>query len=157
MTTCVYNETTPRLPGISDVGGGAKVDDAEFPPDRTIMPTSEDFNQISMLVVEHAKTQASLVIALRIVAGAPQVAAFSALGSKLLIGDFTVVDNAAGDTSITWPAGKLPPIVFGARSYCIVSDVAAAARIVPITNGVRVKTYDMAATLIDADINFDLS
>ncbi|WP_437303065.1 hypothetical protein [Sorangium sp. So ce388] len=87
----------------------------------------------------------SLVISVGITAGAPSVVAVSSPRTSVAIGDFTVTDNGVGDTTITWPAGIFPQEV--ARSELTIDqDVGemGGGTVVPVTNGVRVRTYRAA-------------
>ncbi len=153
-TTLVYDLAPPRRPGIGDVGGGAKLDDQEYPPDAVTMLTAADENQAENLLVAYGKVTPAAVFSLRFSAGAPILDIFSCASSLPTLGSFTVVDNGTGDTSVTWPANTFPSPVappFGGLTGATVGMMAVEA----ITNGVRVRTLgsggaaaDLACTVV---------
>lgn len=146
MTTLTFDETPPRRPTLDDVGGAAFEDDTSAPPIAGQMPAADDFNQDCKLTV--ALSAVIYVAFLEVVfsGGTPSVANVVSPVSGVTTGTFTVQDNAAGDTSITWPAGTFPEGVLKPTGLTIVEDVAIdEARALKITNGVRVKTLDGAA------------
>lgn len=134
------NAVAPFRPGIDDLGGAELLDDQEYPPDPETQPTADAWNQKVMVAVAHARVVPVMLVAVRFAAGVPTVEAFSSVSTSLLSGDLTILDNGAGDTSITWAADALPvPLV--PPTVSLWEDVEIdRVRAYPITNGVRVKT-----------------
>jgi hypothetical protein len=160
--TLTYDADPPHRPALSELGGGAKENVAKRPPDPVKHPTAEDFNQMSK---QHEAANRVLPLArlfVRITAGTPSVFAVQALGSNVVVGDFTVTDNAAGDTTIAWTTGtggKLPAAV-GVGGLTVTSDVAIdEARAFLTTSGsnpaVRVKTKN-GGTGTDTNFTVDI-
>lgn len=108
----VANGVNPRRPGIGDVGGAAKLDDQQYPPDPETMPTAADENQQERVLVGLARLAALATLYVKYSAGVPSVYAVIAPGTLLQASDFTVVDTATGTVTITCPATKIPPPTF---------------------------------------------
>lgn len=98
-----------RRPSLDDVGGAQLVDKAgKEPPQDGTHPYANMLNQ-----GQHQQHAAALMIpSVRLTidfsAGAPFVLTMMSPSTTLLSSDFTLTDNATGDTTITWTAGKLP-------------------------------------------------
>jgi hypothetical protein len=137
-----YNQTPPHRPGIDELGGGAFENDPDFPPHPTTEPAAEDFNQTTKQLVAQARMMAAVEFYVVFTAGVPAINTVVGLPDGLVAGDFTVVDNGAGDTSITHTGGKIPPQMYPApKGLTLVQDVEIdRARAFKITNGWQVKT-----------------
>jgi hypothetical protein len=133
----------PRRPSLADVGGATLEDDTEYPPNRETMIYADEANQWQMQIVAMGGVVPSLVLSVEISGGTPAVVAFTCPRDDLEIDDFTVTDNGTGDTTITWPADTFPPELTRPE-LTINQDVGAlvGGTAVPVTNGVRVRTYD---------------
>lgn len=154
MTTpalCVFDIIPPRRPGIDDVGGAAKIDDAEFPPDPVEMPTAADDNQHQNLIVRYGLVVPVAVITVHLTAGVPSVFSVSSVVGSVVTGSFTVTDNGVGDTSLVWTANKFPAPVAGPTANVTGATIGQASA-VAITNGVRVKTANAAGAAADLDV-----
>src|SRR6478609_8019249 len=82
------NAISPRRPGIADVGGGEKQNDAEHLPDPD-MPDADDDNQHQKLLVGLAKTATMASIYVKFISGVPSIFGIRAAGSVLQASDFT--------------------------------------------------------------------
>lgn len=137
--TLTWDLSTPRRAGIDDLRTGTKVNEPGSPPTAD-MPAAEEFNQDGAQLAALNKVSPSLIVSVTYSAGAPIIASFTSPGSKLVMGDFTLTDNGAGDTTIAWPANKIPdPIV----SPCVSvngSTPGGASVQAPTTTSVRVRT-----------------
>lgn len=112
--TLTYDQDPPHRPDLTELGGGAKENHAKRPPNPVTMATAEDFNQLTKQVEAFARVAPLARLWVRFNAGTPSVHSVQALGSAVVIGDFTVVDNGDGDTTISWTTGvggKLPAAV----------------------------------------------
>lgn len=146
----VANGVNPYRPGTNDVGGCQKLDDSEEPPDDETMASADDFNQMGKLIVALCKVAGAAVMYVSN-SGTPAITGLRAAGSLLTVPDFTVIDQATGDTEIKCPASKLM-----APLGCIAvpqkaGDYRASARINTTGDGVRVEMRNSAGTLTDAD------
>lgn len=147
----IANAISPFRPGIQDVGGGAKLDDADFTPDPVTMFTAADFNQMGLLLVALGKvTPAAIIVVTN--AGTPAVSAIRAAGSLLVSGDFTVIDHGAGDTEITCPSTKIMQPLAGLGFSQAAGDFRVSGRVNGTNDGIRIETRNSAGTL--ADVNF---
>ncbi len=106
------NAISPRRPGIGDVGGGEKLNDADFLPDPD-MPDADDDNQHQNLLVGLSKVAAMAVIYVKFSAGVPSIFGIRAVGSDLQASDFTVTDVAIGKVKLACPASKIVPPLYG--------------------------------------------
>jgi hypothetical protein len=149
-TQCTFDITPPRRPGITDVGGGAKVNDGEI-SDPAGMPTAEDDNQHQNLIVRYGTVVPVCIITVHYAAGVPSINKVAAVSTAVVSGIFTVVDNGVGDCSITWPANTFPAAMADAVAR-IASATIGMISCENISNGVRVRIKDSAAAA--ADLNF---
>jgi hypothetical protein len=151
MTTLTFDETPPRRPGIGDVGGGAKEDDVEFPPDPVTMPTAADANQMALQIVGLWAVSAAAIVHVTFSGSTPSIAGVFSPRTGLVAADFALTDNGLGDTSVVHAGGKLPPATFPAFALQVDDVEIDRVRAVPVTNGARVKTK-LGAT--GTDCNF---
>jgi hypothetical protein len=106
-STLTFDDSPPRRPSLDDVGGGQKVN-ATTPPDPVAQATAEDFNQISKQVVAHGALVPLARLFVTFSAGVPSITGMQSPSADLVVGDFTVTDNATGDTTISWIESSLP-------------------------------------------------
>jgi len=144
------NGINPYRPGIDDVGGDQKQDDADFPPDPVTMFTAADFNEHSQLLVALCKVTPATLLKVSN-SGTPAITGVRAANSLLLSTDFDVTDHGAGDTEISCPASKLmqpfAALVFSQAA----EDFRTSARINATNNGIRIETRNSSGTLVDVD------
>lgn len=144
------NGINPYRPGINDVGGAAKIDDQNAPPDPVTMPTAAEWNEFSLLLVAFAKvTGAALLYVTN--AGTPAISGLRAASSIILTADFAIVDHGAGDTEITSPATKIMAPFACLAFPQAAGDLRASARLNGTGNGIRVETRNAGGTLTDCD------
>jgi uncharacterized phage protein gp47/JayE len=145
--TLTWDESPPRRPGLDDVGGGQKVNGIPA-PDPVRMLTAEDVNQFSAQIAGMGRVVAACKISVRFSAGAPVLYKFSAPGSDVVSGTFTLTDNGTGDTSIEWPANTFPTLVVEGEAT-VNGATPAMIAVETISNGVRVRTEDDTGTAVD--------
>lgn len=132
---------TPHRPSLDQLGGDKWINDPKYPPDPETMPYAEAMIQNNQVVSGLCRINGVAKISVSFAAGTPSVAYFKAMGTLVAIANLTVTDNAAGDTSVTWPAGTFPVREMNPDSLTINEDVAITEmRALPIANGVRVIT-----------------
>lgn len=146
----------PRKPSSADVGGYAKLDDADYPPDPTTMLAAADWNQIARLIEGMGRLIGCATIT--VAAGVSAVITGAVgLGTGITTATFTLVRNGAGDYSITWPASKFPVTNIKATGLTIWEDLLVTTAVaLPITNGIRVKTK-VSGTLTDAGFSVTIN
>jgi hypothetical protein len=144
------NSVAPRRPGLGDMGGATKLDDLEYPPDPTTMPTADEDNQKQRQIVAVGKVVPAAILSVHFTAGAPSV---TCPGDNIVVGTFTVTDTATGDTLIAWPANTFPPSVADHEATAT-GATGGFATAQTLTNSARVRTF--AAGGAAADINFNL-
>lgn len=105
--TLTFDDSPPRRPTIDDVGGGQKVN-ATAAPNPVTQATAEDFNQTTKQVVAYGKMIPLARLFVTFAAGVPSITTMHTPSEVLVIGDFTVTDNADGDTTISWVVTKMP-------------------------------------------------
>jgi hypothetical protein len=146
----VADGVNPYRPGINDVGGAAKIDDQNAPPDPVTMPTAAEWNEFSLLLVAFAKvTGAALIYVSN--SGTPTISGLRAASSIILAGDFTVTHNGTGDTSISCPATKIMAPFACLAFTQAAGDLRASGRLNGTGDGVRIETRNGAGTLTDCD------
>lgn len=157
--TLTFDQNPPHRADLTELGGGAKENDAIHKPDPVRMPTAEDFNQLSKQMAAVNRVMPLAIVWVRITAGTPAIFAVQAPGSGVVVGDFTPIDNGAGDTTIWWTTGtggKLPGAI-GVKASLTEDVEIDRVRAILTTNGsnpaARVKTK-LGAT--GTDCNFCL-
>lgn len=101
-----------RRPSIDDLGGDSMIDHARKPPAKDgTMPYADQLNERARAIRGANATCPAAIVYVRFNAGAPLVDDVQCVDSELVIDDFTVTDNAAGDTTIEWDTYKLPPMM----------------------------------------------
>jgi len=106
-STRTFDQTPPRRPTIDDVGGGLKTNRTPA-PDPVRDATAEDYNQLGQQGVAAGSMIPLARVFVTISGGVPAVTSVMAPGSAVTTSSFTVTDNAAGDTTISWPVALLP-------------------------------------------------
>lgn len=115
--TLSYDDDPTHRPALSELGGGAKENDPEFPPDPVKHIKAEDINQASKQIEAFGRVAPLAIVWVRNVAGTPAIFAVQALGANVVAGSFTVTDTGTGDTLISWKtglgaaSGALPAVV----------------------------------------------
>jgi hypothetical protein len=107
--TLTFDQDPPHRPGLSELGGGAKENSLRQPPNPVTMPTAEDFNQFSR---QHEAAGRVLPLARLWVGfsgGTPAILLVQALGGNVVAASFTVTDEGAGVTLISWKTGLGAP------------------------------------------------
>lgn len=143
-----FDLVPPRRPGISDVGGAQKEDDLNYPPDPVRMLTGADENQGEKLTVAYGKVVANAKVTVHFSGSTPSVAQASGCGSAVVPSLFTVTDNGAGDTTISWPAGTFPAAIADHTARLTGATVGMIA-CETVSNGARVRTKDGTNTAAD--------
>jgi len=147
------NSISPRRPGIDDVGGAAKEDDQEFPPNPITMPTAPDENQAERLLVGYGKVVDSAKVYVKFVAGAPTIFGIRAVGENLIGSDFTPTHVATGKVKIACPSSKIVPPFFGKAYPQATGDNTAVAYITGSGEEITIETRTAGAL---ADVDFVL-
>ena len=141
----------PRRPSLADVGGATILDDAPA-PDKSRMLYADLCNQVQKQVAAVGKVVSIAEISVEILAGVPAIVGVIAPGTNVLIASFDApTDNGAGDTTITWPDGTLPPASGKPEASMDTDGSYLAPYAQNVTNGVRVKTRNAAGALTDGN------
>jgi len=141
--------TGAHRPGATDFNGAAFQDDPDDAPDPSTQASAALVNTICLALVSLGKVTPNARISVKYASGAPVLDSFSAAPSGPTTATWTIGRtpagtgvNGAGDVTITWPAGTLPPAI-GQPTACLnVLGTAAAWGIscANVTNGVRIIT-----------------
>lgn len=137
----------PRRPSTDDLGGDAKQDNHEAPPDDVEHFTAAGWNQLVKQVAALARVAASSKIELRFTGSTPFVSRVTSPRSDVTIATFTLTDNGAGDTSVVWPADTFPPTACSPTGLTLISSSTAVldGHVEEIANGIRVRTKSAGA------------
>ncbi len=133
----------PRRPSTDDLGGDAKQDNNEAPPDDVEHFTAAGWNQKVKQLAAIARVVPACVLEIRFSGGAPYVARFSAASGNVTLATFgTPTDNGTGDTSVFWPANTFPPAVLSPSGLTLLSSSTAVldGHVEEVANGIRVRT-----------------
>jgi hypothetical protein len=147
-----FDNVVATRPTLAELGGATKEDHPKYPPNPATMATANEYNHFTKLLQGLANVTPSVSIWIQFTSGTPAVSAIRAVGSTVVSGDFTVTDNGAGDTTISWAAGKLPNPTGQGAAVSLTADVEIdrVRAYYPTTTSVRVKTK-LSATGTDAD------
>jgi hypothetical protein len=133
----------PRRPSTDDLGGDAKQDNNEAPPDDVEHFTAAGWNQLVKQVAALARVTPACVLEIRFSSGTPYVARCSAASGVVNLATFgTPTDNGTGDTTILWPANTFPPAVLSPSGLTLLVTTSAdrAGDVEEVSNGIRVRT-----------------
>ena len=150
--TLTYDQTPPRLPVLDDLNGGTITNDTEFTPN-VGDPNALGMNQSDRQIVALANVAPAMHIEVHFASGTPSIYGLWGLPTTMSAGSFTVVDNGAGDTSVTHTGGLLPGLRWSATADQVDDTEIDRLRVVPITNGWRVKSK---LGTVGTDCNFVL-
>ncbi len=136
----------PRRPSLDDLGGDQKINKTATPPGVT-GPSAEEWNERTRLVQAMAGICPVLAGTIDFVAGAPVWVKFWCINTTVAKEDVTLSDNGVGDTTITYPEGKLPVSMMD--PFPVMNEDTAATTISAVldeaTRTIRVKTWDESA------------
>ena len=147
----------PHRPSLDNLGGNGKVDDQAYPPSSE-EPSADEWNRKAELLALLGGVMPVLKVTIGFAGGTPQVDHFWCANSSVSSGDLTLTDNAAGDTTIQWPASKLPPAAFDPDATMNENTNATTISAVldEPTRTVRVRTIDESAAA-GVDTRFTLT
>jgi hypothetical protein len=133
----------PHRPSLDDIGGDEKINDTAHPPGPE-GPSAEEWNERARLIAAMAMICPTLAVTVDFASGAPFYAKFWCINSTVESTTVTLADNGVGDTSITYPASKLPaskldPIVVMNENTAATSI---SAEFDEATRTIRVRTWD---------------
>lgn len=97
----------PHRPDLDGYGGNEKADDQQYPPSAE-EPSANEWNRFAEMMGLNAQSFPLLQFTVAFSAGYPYYTKFWCANSNFESTDFTLTDNAAGDTTITYPADCLP-------------------------------------------------
>lgn len=106
------NGVNPYRPGVGDLGGIDKVDDAEYPPQPGDPEASEWIQMVGQIVALTGVAPAAL-IDVRFSGGVPSIFAVYSANPELVIADVTPTDVGTGIVTLAIPASKLPDVRWG--------------------------------------------
>ncbi len=115
--TLTFDDDPPHRAGLAELGGGAKENSVEFPPDPVKHPTAQDFNQASRQLEAVNRVMPLAILWVRVGGGSAFIHTLQAAGSNVVPGSFTVTIVGTGVTLVSWktgtgaPAGALPAAV----------------------------------------------
>jgi hypothetical protein len=141
----------PHLPSTENLGGTAKENDPDEPPDPVTMPDAHDHNAMAWVMAALARVAPAIIVSVDFSSGAPFVYGLTSVNVDVDSGDLSLTDNGTGDTTVEYAADTFP-IVTGVRPHGLtLNDSTAVERTsaVPVSNGVRVRTLDGAGSGVD--------
>lgn len=105
-----WDDTPARVPTLLDFGGAALEDETgdRAPLRDGSMPYSDMFNRRAEALASAAAVTPSLVVTVRISAGAPVLDSFVAPRTTLRSEDIGIVDNGTGDCTVRVRADYIP-------------------------------------------------
>lgn len=106
VDTLTFLQTPPIRPGLADIVDGTKTNSTPTVPPH--LPNAAEFNQMAAQIAALSGMIPVAGFSVSFSAGTPGIIAFKTIRGDMVIGDFTVVDNGQGDTTIKWTAGKFP-------------------------------------------------
>lgn len=148
-----FDLTPARRPSLADAGGATKINKASAPPNPQTMATAEEHNAFAKAYAGYGAVVPVARIRVDIIAGVPTVMAVAAPRSSLTTASFTVNDNGAGDFTLFYATGILPPTDYPPKAY-ITEDGAWLQPVVlmPSATSMQVKTRADGGALTDANV-----
>lgn len=140
----------PYRPGVVDMGGTDKENDAKYVPSPND-PDATEWNQMVGLLAALGMVAPAALIDVRFSGGTPSIFAIYALNEDIIAGDFTVTDVGTGITTLLCPATKLMDPRYGA-GFCQATGNNRATAYRSTTQTLRIETYNAAGAA--ADVNF---
>lgn len=141
----------PRRPTNEDFGGTGKLNDAKYPPNPVTQPTAEDWNEFVRMIAAAWRVNPIALIPVTFSGGTPTIGTPSCGNPDLVAGSFSKTDHGPGDTTISWAANTFPSSIVPPMAFITSSGIWFQPDPQPVSNGVRVKTYDSTSTLTDAN------
>lgn len=149
-----WDMSPAQRPSLDNMGGASLVDDAVNPPDPEKMPTAASLNQVQNQCQALAKVAMAFAMDVVNNGTTASLARFTAAGTNIVNGTFTVSRISVGLVQITWAAGTFPVSVVNPHVQMTTDAAWCAAIPIPISNGVQIKTRNSAGALTDG--NFTL-
>lgn len=147
-----FEQTPVKRPGEADVLDGEKENATPTVPPH--MPNAEEFMQMARQIVALAAMVPLLRMSVEFTGITPTIHSFACVRSDAVSGSFTLTRTGVGVVEITWGATFFPaPNTKPSANTNWNADGRADA--VPITNGVRIRTFDGAGAA--ADIPFTVA
>lgn len=147
-----FDLTPARCPSLDDLGGAAKQDDAQYPPNPVTMATAQNWNQFARFIEGAGKMLPFCAIHVAFSGGAPGVISLDSMRSTLTTASVILTDNGNGDTTISWaaiasqfPPSRRPPHVYLVGDGSFLAPTADTST----ANTVRVRTRNSAGVLTD--------
>ena len=100
-STYTFDLTPPRRPSLDDLGGAAKQDDADYPPNPVTMTDRGELELFARFFEGIGKVVPFCTIHVAFSAGAPYIVSLQSMRSSLVSGNLVLTDNGAGDTTIS--------------------------------------------------------
>jgi len=155
-STSTFEQTIPHRPGESDLLNGTKTNATPVVPPH--MPAAEEFTQFARQLEQLAKMSPIIRISIAFSGSTPSINSVVCVRNDILSANFTVTDNGVGDTSITWPASTFP--ASNTQPMATLNGGAvgahAAPDVVAISNGVRVRTFDVDTSAADVPFTVEV-
>lgn len=108
-TASTFEDTVSHRPELdADLGGAIFENEADAAATDGTEPCAEIFNQVVKQVAAFGGVVHTAVWVIDFSGGAPFIDRMLCANKTLEVADFTVVDNATGDTSIRWSTDSLP-------------------------------------------------
>jgi hypothetical protein len=111
-----FDLTPPRRPSLADLGGAAKQDDAQFPPNPLTMATAQNWNAFARSIEAWGKVVPFLVVTVDMLSGTPTLVGVQSVRSTFTLSYLQgivglLVDNGPGDTTFDYTsiANQFPP------------------------------------------------
>lgn len=147
-----FDATPVRRPTVADYNGCAIVDDPASPPSPD-MPSAASINNPGI-----DATRIAVMLPLASVYGSWGGSSYSSSATSpsenVDASTFTLMHNATGDTTITWPAGTFEPANRMPRvAWHALTDVAGG--VTTVSHGVRIKSF-VAGVAADVPFTVDI-
>lgn len=143
-----------RAASVDDLGGAQLRDNAAYPPIPPEMPYAAQLNQWALQLGGMNRVIVAIDVEVAFVLGNPVIVNAVAMSDQITttyaVANFTVTHVGAGVVTIGWPAGTLPAPRAKPRAYITDPNPYAAPIAEPLPNQVRVKTWNLSGSPVDA-------
>ena len=153
--TLTYDQSPPHRPALSELGGGAKVNE-QPEPDPVRQLRAEDVNQASKQLAALARVTPIAVLQVDQTAGTYSKTAVSGQPAAALLAAFTVTKNGTGDVTVSWTAGLFPSPIARHRAHVVgATPLIVATEYVSATSA-RVRLYAHDGTPQNSAFDLDI-
>lgn len=153
--TLTYDDAAPHRPALSELGGGAKVNE-QPEPDPVRQLRAEDINQLSQQAAAVARVTPIAVLQVDQTAGTYSKTSVSGQPAAAVLAAFTVTKNGTGDVTVSWTSGIFPSPIARHRAHVVGATPLLVATGYVSATSARVRMVNHANTATESAFDLDI-